>query len=283
VETAVMATGTTVALAPFAFAVACTPVGLAALVCLGGASLYAAAQASEGATGGAAGTHHPRVARAAAAVKDWAGRLGARVKQWEQNHQVRKGLMKRSSLKCSILQVLICTTTNAATPRGQARQHNPLPSAPQVRQRAKAAAVDAAAAAQLTAQQVVKRARAAELAAAAQVRAATPQVAAAVAGGAKGVAVGGAAFVGAVVVGSALAAQQAAHAAAAFERDHDVRGKVAHGAVDAGIQALAFVVDRPDEVNGRSLNSGGTVAQDALPHPSNFFSVFLLRSFFFPL
>jgi len=83
VETAVLATGTTVAMAPFVFAAACNPVGIAALVSMGGASVYAATHANSDFA-----AKHPRIAQAVGATKAWMGRMGTRVKRWEEKHQV---------------------------------------------------------------------------------------------------------------------------------------------------------------------------------------------------
>jgi len=67
------------------------------------------------------------------------------------------------------------------------------------------------------------------------------------------VAVGGATLVGAAVVGSALAAKKATEVAVSFDQKHEVSKQVVQGTTDAGIQAMAFVVDRPNEVTRESL------------------------------
>jgi len=67
------------------------------------------------------------------------------------------------------------------------------------------------------------------------------------------VAVGGATVVGAAVVGSALAAKKATEVAVSFDQKHEVSKQVVQGTADAGIQAMAFVVDRPNEVTRESL------------------------------
>lgn len=118
-----------------------------------------------------------------------------------------------------------------------------------MRLRSKAAASAAAARAHTTAHKLAARVRDTGHNVEQTTRSSAPHVAATFRKGVQGVAVGGATVVGAAVVGSALAAKKATEVAVSFDQKHEVSKQVVQGTTDAGIQAMAFVVDRPNEVH----------------------------------
>lgn len=118
-----------------------------------------------------------------------------------------------------------------------------------MRQRTKAAASAAAARAHTTAHNVAARVRDTGSTMEQTTRSSAPHVATTLRKGVQSVAIGGATVVGAAVVGSALAAKKATEVAVSFDQKHEVSKQMVQGTTDAGIQAMAFVVDRPNEVH----------------------------------